>query len=124
MLSKNKDPPVDFVRDFLATHKDRNCPVIRVRTDQGGELCASNEFILEPTGAGDPAQNGKAESPNKIFGKMMRGMLYNAGLGSEFWSYALLHAVYVKNRLPHSALHMQRSSYEAYTGGKPNLSLL
>ena len=133
MLSKNKDPPVEFVQDFLATHKDKNCPVIRIRTDQGGELWASSEFkktirestcVLEPTGSGDPAQNGKAESPNKMFGRMLRGMLFNAGLGSEFWSYALLHAVYVKNRLPHSALHMKQSPYEAYTGVKPNLSLL
>jgi len=133
MLSRTKDPPIQFVRKFLDTHKDRNCPVIRVRTDQGGELWASSEFkktiqestcILEPTGSGDPAQNGKAESPNKVYGRMLRGMLFNAGLGSEFWSYALLHAVYVKNRLPHSALHMKRSPYEAYTGVKPNLSLL
>ena len=133
MLSKTKDPPIEFVKSFLKTHKNKQCPVIRVRTDQGGELWASSLFqktileaecVLEPTGSGDPAQNGKAESPNKIFGRMLRGMLYNAGLGPEFWSYALIHAVYVKNRLPHSALHMRKSPYEAYTGIKPNLSLL
>ena len=133
MLSRSKDPPLNFVKDFLMTHKDKKCPIIRVRTDQGGELWKSTAFqeviqesqsILEPTGAGDPAQNGKAEAPNKTFARMLRGMLFNAGLGSEFWSYALLHAVYIKNRLPHSSLHMKRSPYEAYTGIKPNLSML
>jgi len=133
MLSKTKDPPLSFVTDFLMTHGNKKCPIIRVRTDQGGELWKSAAFqeviqksrsILEPTGSGDPAQNGKAEAPNKTFARMIRGMLFNAGLGSEFWSYALLHAVYVKNRLPHSSQHMRRSPYEAYTGIKPNLSML
>ena len=133
MLSASKDPPIEFVKSFLETHRDKRCPIVRVRTDQGGELWASSEFqkvvkesscVLEPTGAGDPAQNGKAEAPNKTYGNMMRSMLYNSGLGSEFWSYALLHAVYVKNRLPHSSHHMQKTPYEVYTGVKPNLSLL
>ena len=133
MLARSKDPPIEFVRSFLNTHKDRNCSLIKVRTDQGGELWGSHDFqeviqeskcVLEPTGAGDPAQNGKAEAPNKTYGKMMRSMLDNAGLGPEFWSYALLHAVYVKNRLPHSSHQMRKSPYEAYSGIKPNLSLL
>ena len=133
MLSRSKDPPLEFVRSFLDTHRDKRGPSTRIRTDQGGELWASSEFqeairdskcLLEPTGAGDPAQNGKAESPNKTFGNMMRGMLYNAGLGSEFWLYALVHAAYVKNHLPHSSHHMSKTPYEAYTGIKPNLSML
>ena len=133
MLARSKDPPLEFVRSFLANHMDKKGPMTKVRTDQGGELWGSSEFqetirksdcILEPTGAGDPAQNGKAEAPNKTFGNMMRGMLYNAGLGSEYWSYALTHAAYVKNRLPHSSHHMRRTPYEVYTGIKPNLSLL
>jgi len=133
MLSRSKDPPLQFIENFLEMHRDRSCAIIKIRTDQGGELWASSAFqeviseskcVLEPTGAGDPAQNGKAEAPNKTFGNMMRGMLFNANLGSEYWSYALLHAVYVKNRLPHSAHSMRRSPYEAYTGIKPNLSML
>jgi len=104
-----------------------------VRTDQGGELWASAEFkevvtkagfLLEPTGAGNPKQNGMAEAPNKTFGRLMRGMLYNAGLGSEFWSYALIHAVYVMNRMPHTKFNMKMSPYESLTGIKPNLSNL
>jgi len=133
MLSDNKNPPLKFVKTFLDTHGDRNLPVRQVRTDQGGELWASNEFhkvvteskfIMEPTGAGNPKQNGMAEAPNKTFGRLMRGMLYNAGLGSEYWSYALTHAVYVKNRLPHTRFKLQMSPYESLTGIKPNLSNL
>ena len=133
MLSNNKEPPLEFVKTFLEKHGDRNSPIRQVRTDQGGELWSSTDykevvtkagFILEPTGAGNPKQNGQAEAPNKTLGRLMRGMLYNAGLGSEYWSYALTHAVYVKNRLPHTKFHLKMSPYESLTGIRPNLSNL
>ena len=50
-------------------------------------------------------------------------MLHSAGLGPEYWSYALLHATYVKNSLPHQALD-NKTPYEAYTTKKPDLSRL
>ena len=133
MLAKSKDPPLEYVRDFLQKNSNKKCQIKRVRTDQGGELWKSSKFktmihnsgfICEPTAAGDPAQNGRAEAPNKFLARMLRGMLYNASLSSKYWSYALTHAVYVKNRLPHSRHKFQMSPYEAWTGTKPNLSLL
>ena len=102
-----------------------------VRTDQGGELGKSKLFqtmvdkelfALELTGADASAQNGVAESPNKYLGNMMRCMLHSAGLGPEYWSYALIHAVYIKNRLPHT--HIGKTPYEALTGTQPDLTNL
>ena len=133
MLSCGKEPPLEFVKDFLEKHKDEKCKICTVRTDQGGDLWKSFEFreiirkaqcIAEPTGADDPAQNGKAERPNQTYARMIRAMLYTSGLGPEYWSYALLHAVYIKNRLPHAAHDMKKSPYELLTGLKPNLSQL
>ena len=132
----NKDktpPPITFVKDFLNRHGNKACQIKKVRTDQGGELWRSQKFkdmihesgfICEPTGAGDPAQNGKAEAPNKSLARMMRAMLYNAGLSSKYWSYALVHAIYVKNRTPHFCHSFKKSPYEVLTGTKPNLSHL
>ena len=60
-----------------------------------------------------------AERPNRTFGDMMRSMLHGANLGPEYWSWALLHAVYVKNRLPHRAMGI--TPYQAYTGRKPDI---
>ncbi len=54
-------------------------------------------FILEPTAAGAPFQNGLAERPNQTLAIMARCLLHSANIGPEFWSYALLHAVYLKN---------------------------
>ena len=74
-------------------------------TDNGGELAKSHAFqkmvnetgyTLKTTGRESSAQNGIAEKPNLDLGRMMRAMLYAAGLGSEYWSYALRHAVYLK----------------------------
>ena len=53
---------------------------------------------------------------------MMRCILTGAELGGEFWSHALIYAVYIKNRLFHNAIKM--SPYEKMTGNKPNLSAL
>jgi len=60
-----------------------------------------------------------AERPNRTFGDMMRSLLHGARLGPEYWSWALLHAVYLKNHLPHRAIGT--TPYQAYTGRKPDL---
>ena len=48
----------------------------------------------------------------------MRCVLHATGLGPEYWSYALIHFVYVKNRVPHSSINT--TPYQAMTGNKPN----
>jgi dUTP pyrophosphatase len=52
---------------------------------------------------------------------MMRAMLYGTGLGSQYWAYSLRHAVYVKNRLPHSLLNY-KTPYERMNGKQPDLT--
>ena len=97
-----------------------------VRTDQGGELRRSHafqaviveeEFTLEMKGADVPAQNAYAEILN-----MMHCILHKADLGPEYWSFALIHSVYINNRLPHTFIKM--TPYEAITGTKPDISNL
>ena len=53
---------------------------------------------------------------------MMRSMLRGANLSNPFWSSALLHAVYVKNRIPYRAL--DKTPYEKLYQRKPNLAHL
>jgi dUTP pyrophosphatase len=129
-LSKSKSPPIETTRNLLQKFKSDN-PHRIVRTDQGGELARSHEFskmiaecgfVLEQTGPDASAQNGIAERPNLTFANMMRCILYSSELGEEYWSHALLHAVYLKNRLPHSAIGC--TPYEKLTGIRPDLSHL
>jgi hypothetical protein len=53
----------------------------------------------------------------------MRSLLYSSDLGSQYWSYALRHVVYLKNRLPHSSLKFV-TPFEKLNGDKPDLSKL
>ena len=129
-ITESKQPPVTIVQKLLEKFKSTN-PHRTVRVDQGGELGKSaafrnmigtSGFSLEITGSDASAQNGMVENPNRMFGQMMRCMLHSAELGPEYWSYALLHAVYIKNRLPHHSLH--KSPFEVFTGNQPDLSNL
>ena len=131
-LSKNKSPPLKTINQFLCTYG--NTDGIRViRTDQGGELAKSASFretvqladyTIETTGADNSSQNGLAERPHQTLANMVRTGLENAGLHFKFWSDALLHAVFVKNRLPHQAFNHKCTPYEKLTGTPPDLSKL
>mmetsp|Transcript_4433 Transcript_4433/g.6561 ORF Transcript_4433/g.6561 Transcript_4433/m.6561 type:complete len:721 (+) Transcript_4433:1450-3612(+) len=126
-LTKSKTPPLDQVRSFL--HKNA-CHFSRrklIRTDQGGELYKSHAFqqladslgfILEPTAPDAPFQNGLAERPNRTLGEIMKCLLYQSQLGPEYWSWALLHACYLKNRLPHRAIG--KTPFEVWSSTKPS----
>lgn len=129
-LAQSKHPPILTIENLLNKFKSEN-PHRTVRTDQGGELGGSSEFAqmiaqcrfaLELTGSNSSSQNGLAERPNRTYGQMMQCMLHSAELGPEFWSYALIHAVAVRNKLWYSSIN--KLPYEAMTGNKPDLSSL
>ncbi len=126
-LTKNKTPQVKVIKNFLQIHGAKSNTQKYVRTDLGGELYGSHDFqkaieeagyILQPTASDASFQNGVAERPNRTLADMIRCLLHGANLGPEYWSWALIHAVYLKNRLPHRAINT--TPYQAYTGHKPN----
>ena len=87
------------------------------------EVVKDNNYTLKLTGTDSSAQNGLAEKPNQDLAQTMRALLYSSGLGSQYWSYALRHVVYLKNHLPHSANNW-KSLYQLMNNKKPNLSKL
>jgi hypothetical protein len=127
-LTSSKDPPIDIIDQFLRKfgHKDGGS----IRTDQGGELAGSSAlsdmilsnhlYVYEPTGADSPSQNGATEIYNDKLAVRTRTLLYGAGLPANFWSSALLHAVYLHNRLVHSTT--KHTPFESYFGTKPDLT--
>ncbi len=99
--NNTKAAPVKEVRAILQKFKSVN-PHRTIRTDQDKALGKSKEFqdmvvdegfVLESTGSDNSKQNSRAERPHKDLGQMMRCMLHGAGLGPEYWSHALSHAV-------------------------------
>ena len=130
-LRRTKEPPINLAEGLLTLWKNKYKDA-SITTDQGTELGRSKEFqkmckrmgyALKTTGSDSSAQNGLAEKPNQDLAKIMRCLLYSAGLGSEYWSYALRHAVYLKNRLPHRA-NKWETPYTVVNGKKPDLSRL
>ena len=85
-LTKTKDPPIEILRAFMtrfASHTGL------VRTDQGGELARSGavrtmmltefRYVVEPTGANSPSQNGGAEIYNNTLTVKVRTLLMVQG---------------------------------------------
>ena len=126
-VSSSKVPPLEFCQKVLNKFKS-SCAHKTIRCDQGelansqafNQMIDDEGFTLQVTGADNSKQNGMAERPHRTYGNMMRCVLHSAGLGPEYWSFALLHCVYLKNRLPHRSINM--SPYEAITTVKPDLS--
>ena len=50
-------------------------------------------------------------------------MLLDAGLGNEFWGYAVLATAHIINRMA-SRAHAGKSPFEVWTGGLPTISYL
>jgi hypothetical protein len=129
LLTKSKDPPINILRAFL---KKFGVGSGVIRTDQGGELARSDTFcdmvlvefgyVVKPTGADSPSQNGGTESYNHTLAVKIRTLLYGPSLPARFWSAALLHAVYLHNCLVHSAT--ERIPYEGWYGRKPDVTHL
>ena len=77
--------------------------------------------MIEPTGADSPSQNGAVIYNGKLAVRT-RSLLFGSGLPAKYWSSALLHLVYLHNRLVHTVT--KKTPFEAYFGIKPDLSLL
>jgi hypothetical protein len=127
-LCASKEPPIDKMFTFLWVFGFIEGGVLQC--EQGRELSKSTRWRLhmlmefnckvEPTGADSPSQNGGVERFNQTLGTMTRALLYGASLPAEYWSYALVHLIYLLNHLVHS--HTKCTPYEVLSGTKPNLS--
>ena len=127
-LRKTKKPPLEVVDKFLKEHGHPTAHNRTVRTDQGRELWGSQDFrkvvddngyIMDPTAPKSSFQNGMDERPNRTLAKMVRSLLHGADLGLEYWSFAILHAVFIKNRVRHSITN--QVPYTMYTCVKPSV---
>jgi hypothetical protein len=78
--------------------------------------------VVEPTGADSPLQNGAVEVYNGHVAVKVQTLLYMFSLPPKFWSAALIHTVYLHNRLVHSVTH--KTPFEGHLGIKPDLSYL
>ena len=120
-----------FVRYKAWAERYTGFSINTLRTDGGGEYIHDqfNRYLLtmgierQVTVARTPQQNGVAERANRTIMEAARAMLHAAGLPLSFWEYAVMAAVYLRNRSPTKAL-TDATPYEAWRGDKPDLSHL
>ena len=85
------------------------------------EAIAAAGYSLEITGSDNSSQNGKIEQPHRMLANMMQAAITDSGLPAKYWSDALIHSVFIKNRLPHAAFKYNSTPYTELTGTRPNM---
>jgi hypothetical protein len=114
---KKKSEVSEKTKHFLAwVHTQRGKYPKKMGSDGGGEyiagelkdMCEKLGIEWEYTEADSPWQNGIAERINRTIIEGSNALLLVSGLGIAFWEDAVEYFIYIKNRTPHSAIHMKR----------------
>jgi hypothetical protein len=129
---QSKEPPIQFLTQWLAKHGlDNTTPDRYVRFDLGGELGRCREVVnlfsdagytVEATAPDSSHQNGPGERPHHTIADAIRTMLAGAALPNKFWPYAFHHFLRIYNVTVHG--DKTTSPFEICSGRKPDLSLL
>jgi hypothetical protein len=110
--------------------------ILIIRADNGkGEFGKAFQDHLavrgtqfEPCPAYKHSMNGVSEISMWIVDCKARSMLYQAGVPSNLWCFAVQHSIWIKNRIPTSALpygdNQAVTPFEAWHGRLPNLERL
>jgi transposase InsO family protein len=129
---KSKDEVLGKFKEFKALVENLSERKIKkLRSDNGGEY-TSNEFgsfcrnvgiKMELTTPYNPQQNGVAERKNRMIMEAVKTMIHDQDLPMHLWAEAARTAVYVQNKLSHSALGF-KTPEEMFAGKKPEVSHL
>lgn len=115
-LLKSKQDVFENFREFKAMiEKQLDSHIKRLKSDGGTEydnhkfddLCKQTGMLQQFTAPRCPQQNGSPERMNRTIEQMARCLLIHAGLSVSFWPFAVLYAVFIKNRVPHKAINGQ-----------------
>ena len=124
---KHKSDATTALDKFLcdvAPYGKVNNVTTRFRSDNGGEYIAQKfEKILiqhqirhEYSAPHSPHQNGTAERNWRSLFEIARGMLIGSGLSQNMWTYALMTAAHIRNRM--YCQRIKDTPYHLMTGGK------
>ncbi|XP_020270578.1 uncharacterized protein LOC109845717 [Asparagus officinalis] len=89
-----------ITKDSLMVMKEKNISSLR----KFNEFCKKEGIIKHRTVSRTPRQNGVAKRMNRTLLEKTRCMIFNAGLGKEYWVEAVNTTCYLVNRLPSTAI--------------------
>ena len=114
----NATPPTVLPFDTLRADNDAV-----YRSNSFSAFCAQHQILQQFSSVDTQSQNGVAERYWRTLQDATVTLLDHAGLQKPFWTAAMAHANYVRNRLPHSALEAT-SPYSAATGTAPDITTI
>ena len=127
-LLNTKDQATKAWQNFVLREQRFSGKKIKIyRTDNGTEffeiskICKENGIIHENTAPYAHEQAGGAERINLTLLNKVRAMLFTAKLDKRFWAEALIAAVYLYNRTPHTSLNY-KTPYEIKYKTKPKIN--
>jgi hypothetical protein len=129
---KSKDEVFNKFKEFKALIKNLFERKIKIFRSDNGEEYTSKEFVnfckdvrikRELTTPYNPQQNGVAERKNRTIMEAVNTMIHDQDLPMCLWAETTMTAVYVQNRLSHSA-HGFKTPEEMFTGKKAEVSHL
>ena len=125
--------------------KMQGCRVNLVNSDGGGEymsnenalmtnaftkVCIAHSIEQQFTSAYTPSQNGVAERLNRTLVEHASCLLHESGLAKEFWSFAVKHVTWIRNRFHHLSLEDKESGsvpvspFERLYGRHPRIAMV
>jgi transposase InsO family protein len=131
-LIRTKSEVFEKFKNFEALVRNKYQKTIKIlRSENGGEYLSTEfDLFLKSKGiqkqfsvAYTPQQNGVAEKMNRTLVESARTMMIHANLPKSYWGYAVLNAVYVRNRCKSNVLD-GKSAFEIAEGKIPDLEKL
>jgi transposase InsO family protein len=125
ILMKHKSEARQKLIDFITLIKNQsNIDVKIIRSDNGPEFIMpqfySSKGIIHQTSCVEtPQQNGRLERKHQHILNIARALLFQAKLAKHLWSYAVLHAIFLINRVP-SPILQNKCPYELLNAELPN----
>jgi hypothetical protein len=129
ILMKAKSEARQHVQNFVKFAETQHaCSVKTIRTDNGPEFTmptyyASKGILHQTSCVESPQQNGRVERKHQQILNIGRALLIQSNLPKSFWSYVVLHAVYIMNRVPTPILQNQSPFYLMYNTAPDMVSL-
>jgi len=127
ILLKTKSEVPSHIQNFIhLIQNQHNVTPKIIRSDNGPEFLlsdfyASQGIIHQKSCVETPQQNGRVERKHQHILNVARALLFQSKLPNFFWSYAVLHVVFLINRVPTLVLN-NKSPYQVLYNTLPDIN--